>query len=118
MVVKGWGRRLGSPVDIVLNAYRDNEKHTRITGNDDSSGPDSLMNVTTPEEGSFLIHIRDHQKRSGEMFVWWLEVEPIVPFVKLSVPPSRTKSQDDLFPQIPRGNRAAVLVNACSNLIL
>ena len=110
--VKGWGRRLGSPVDIMLNAYRDNEKHTRITGNDDSSGPDSLMNVTTPEEGSFLIHIRDHQKRSGEMFVWWLEVEPIKPFVKLSVPPSRTKSQDDLFPQVPRGNRTAVLINA------
>ncbi len=109
--VKGWGRRLGSPVDIILNAYRDNEKHTRITGNDDSSGPDSLMSVTTPEEGSFLIHIRDHQKRSGEMFVWWLEVEPIASFVKLSVPPSRTKSQDDLFPQVPRGNRTAVLVN-------
>ena len=29
--VKGYGRRLGSPIDLTLNAYRDNEKHTRIT---------------------------------------------------------------------------------------
>ncbi len=110
--VKGWGRRVGSPIDLTLNAYRDNEKHARITGNDDSSGPDSLMNVTTPEEGSFLIRVSDHQKRGGEMFVWWLEVEPITPRVTFSVPPSRTKSQDDLFPQVPRGGRTTVVLNA------
>ena len=110
--VKGYGRRLGSPIDLTLNAYRDNEKHTRITGNDDSGGPDSLMNVTSPEEGSFLVRVSDHQKRGGDMFVWWIEVEPIVPLVKLSVPPSQTKSQNDLFPQVPRGNRAAVILNA------
>lgn len=110
--VKGWGRRVGSPIDLTLNAYRDNEKHTRITGNDDSSGPDSLMNVTTPEEGSFLIRVSDHQKRGGDTFVWWIEVEPIVPLVKLSVPPSQTKTQNDLFPQVPRGNRTTVILNA------
>ena len=35
--------------------------------------------------------------------------------MKLSVPPSRTKSQDDLFPQVPRGNCAAVILNASRN---
>ena len=90
--VKGYGRRLGSPIDLTLNAYRDNEKHTRITGNDDSGGgPDSVMNVTTPEEGSFLVRVSDHQKRGGDTFVWWIEVEPIVSLVKLSVPPSPNK---------------------------
>ncbi len=114
--VKGYGRRLGSPIDLTLNAYRDNEKHTRITGNDDSGGgPDSLMNVTTPEEGSFLVRVSDHQKRGGDTFVWWIEVEPIVSLVKLSVPPSQTKSQNDLFPQVPRGNRTAVILNAFRN---
>lgn len=110
--VKGYGRRLGSPIDLTLNAYRDNEKHTRITGNDDSGGPDSLMNVTSPEEGSFLVRVSDHQKRGGDTFVWWIEVEPVVPLVKLSVPPSQTKSQNDLFPQVPRGNRSTVILNA------
>ena len=46
------------------------------------------------------------------MFVWLLEVEPITPLVTFSVPPSRTKSQDDLFPQVPRGGRTTVVLNA------
>ncbi len=110
--VRGWGRRLGSPIDITLNAHRDNSKRERITGNDDAEGPDSAMTVTTPEEGSFLVRLSDHQHRGGEAFVWWLEVEPVEPGVTVSVPPSRTKSQDDLVPQVARGNRTALILNA------
>ncbi|MBM4059151.1 MAG: hypothetical protein FJ275_13105, partial [Planctomycetes bacterium] len=38
--VRSWGRRLGSPIDLVLNIHRADDKRERITGNDDGAGPD------------------------------------------------------------------------------
>ena len=110
--VRAWGRRLGSPIDLVLNAYRDDDKRQKITGNDDSEGPDSLMTVTVPQEGSFLVRIDDQQGRGGETFVWWLEVTPVEPAMTVAVPPTQTKTQLGLIAQVPRGNRTAVLLNA------
>jgi len=110
--VRAWGRRLGSPIDLTLNAYRDDAKRQRITGNDDSAGPDSAMTVTVPAEGSFLVRVSDHQDRGGEAFVWWIEVAEVEPAVHVAVPPARTKSQQRLIAQVPRGNRMALLVNA------
>jgi hypothetical protein len=110
--VRAWGRRLGSPIDITLNAYQDNDKRQRITGNDDSAGPDSAMTVTVPKEGSFLVRVSDHQDRGGETFVWWIEATPVEPQMQVSVPPAATKSQQRLIAQVPRGNRVALVVNA------
>ena len=110
--VRAWGRRLGSPIDLILNAYRDDDKRQKMTGNDDNEGPDSLMTVTVPEEGSFLVRIDDQQGRGGETFVWWLEVTPVEPAMTVAVPPTRTKTQLGLIAQVPRGNRVALLLNA------
>lgn len=110
--VTSWGRRLGSPVDLVLNAHRDDAKRQRITGNDDAAGPDAAITVTVPEEGSFLLRINDHQRRGGPEFVWWIEAEPVEPSLDLSVPPARTKTQEGLVAEIPRGNRVAMVFNA------
>lgn len=110
--VRAWGRRLGSPIDITLNAYQDNDKRQRITGNDDSAGPDSAMTVTVPQEGTFLVRVSDHQDRGGETFVWWIEATPVEPLMRVSVPPARTKSQQRLIAQVPQGNRVALVINA------
>ena len=110
--VRAWGRRLGSPIDITLNAYQDDDKRQRITGNDDSVGPDSAMTVTVPQEGKFLVRVSDHQDRGGETFVWWIEATPVEPHMQVSVPPARTKSQDRIIVQVPQGNRMALVVNA------
>jgi len=110
--VRAWGRRLGSPIDLTLNAYHDDDKRQRITGNDDSAGPDSAMTVTVPKGGSFLVRVSDHQDRGGETFVWWIEATRVEPEMRVSVPPATTKSQQRLIPQVPRGNRMALLVNA------
>jgi len=109
--VRGWGRRLGGPIDMVLNAHRDDAKRERITGNDDAEGPDSVLQVTVPDEGSFLIRVNDHQKRGGPQFVYCLEVEEAVPEVNVAVQVARSNTQERLVAVVPRGNRSATVFN-------
>jgi hypothetical protein len=109
--VRAWGRRLGSPIDLVLNAHRADDKRERITGNDDADGPDSRLEVTAPDEGAFLIRVNDHQRRGGPDFAYWLEVEPAEPAVNVSVPPGRSNTQDRLVAVVPKGNRTAMTLN-------
>lgn len=110
--VSGWGRRLGSPVDLVVAAHRDNDKRDRITSNDDSDGPDSKFAITTPAEGSFLLRVSDFQHRGGPGFVYWIDVEPALPSVDVSVSPATTRTQQRLVATVPRGNRMALFFNS------
>lgn len=110
--VTGWGRRLGSPIDLVIAAHRDNDKRERITSNDDTDGPDSVLQVTVPDEGAFLLRVNDFERRGGPDFIYWIDVEPIVPQVTVSVPPAQTKTQQRLVAAVPRGNRTALVFNA------
>jgi len=110
--VTGWGRRLGSPVDLVIAAHRAHDKRERITSSDDAEGPDSLVQVTTPDEGAFLLRVSDFERRGGPEFIYWIDVEPIVPRVTVSVPPAQTKTQQRLVAAVPRGNRTALVFNA------
>jgi len=109
--VRGWGRRLGSPIDLVVNVHRDNDKRERITGNDDAEGPDSAVQLTVPEEGGFLVRINDHQRRGGPEFIYWIEAEPAAPEVQVSVPVGRSNTQERLVAVVPRGNRTALVLN-------
>ena len=110
--VTGWGRRLGSPVDLVIAAHRATAKRERITSSDDADGPDSLVQVTVPDEGAFLLRVNDFERRGGPEFIYWIDVEPIVPRVTVSVPPAQTKTQQRLVAAVPRGNRTALVFNA------
>ncbi len=110
--VTGWGRRLGSPVDLVVNVHRDDAKRQRLTGNDDTGGPDSMVQVTVPDEGAFLLRVNDFQQRGGGAFVYWIDVEPLAPSVMVSVPPAQGKTQQRLVVAVPRGNRMALFFNA------
>jgi len=110
--VTGWGRRLGSPVDLVIAAHRANDKRERITSSDDAEGPDSLVQLTVPDEGAFLLRVSDFERRGGPEFVYWIDIEPVVPRVTVSVPPAQTKTQQRLVAAVPRGNRTALVFNA------
>lgn len=110
--VRAFGRRLGSPVDLVVAAHQDDAKRARITSNDDGDGPDSVLRVATPEGGSFLLRVSDHRRRGGDDFVWWIEVVPVESEVHVSVPPGRNNAQDRLAGVVPRGNRTALVLNA------
>lgn len=110
--VAAWGSRLGSPVDLVVGIHRDNDKHDRITSNDDAEGSDAVVQVATPAEGSFLIRINDFQKRGGPNFVYWLDIEPVTPEMTVSLAPATTRTQQRLVASVPRGNRTAFFFNA------
>jgi hypothetical protein len=110
--ITGWGRRVGSPIDLVVAAHRDDDKRQQITSSDDAGGPDSLLTVTTPAEGSFLLRVSDFQRRGGPEYAWWLDVEPVVEQVNVSVPPATTRTQQRLVAAVPRGNRTALVFNA------
>ena len=110
--VRGWGRRLGSPIDLVINVHRDDEKRERLTGNDDAEGPDAVARVTVPDQGSFLVRVGDHLRRGGPDFAYWIEIEPAAPTLNVSVPPGRQNSQDRLVAVVPRGNRSVLVFNA------
>lgn len=105
--ITGWARRLGSPLDLVVNAHRAGDKRDRLAGNDDADGPDSVIEVTTPDDGAFLLRVHDFQKRGGADFIYWLDVEPLVSAVHVAVPPAQTKTQQRLVVAVPRGNRTA-----------
>jgi len=110
--VTGWGRRLGSPVDLVIAAHRGTDKRERITSNDDTDGPDSLLQVTVQDEGAFFLRVNDFERRGGPEFIYWIDVEEVVPRVTVSVPPAQTKTQQRLVAAVPRGNRTALIFNA------
>ena len=109
--VRGWSRRIGSPADMVLAAHRDTPRRERIAQNDDADGPDSALDVTVPDEGTFLLRLADHRGRGGPGFVWQVEVAPARPGITLSVPPGRNNSQERLVAAVPRGNRTALVFN-------
>lgn len=109
--VRAWARQLGSPIDVVVNAHRDDATRERLTGNDDAEGPDSLLRVTTPEQGTFLLRVHEHLRRGGPEYGYWLEIEPAAPEVTASVPPARANTQDRLVAAVPRGGRTALVFN-------
>ncbi len=110
--VAGHGRRLGSPIDLVVAAHRDDKSRARITSNDDANGPDSLLEVTVPAEGAFFLRVSDFERRGGEGFLYWIDVESIPPAANVSVSPATTKTQERLVVAVPRGGRTACFFNA------
>ena len=110
--VTAYGRRLGSPIDLVLNAHRDDKKREKITGSDDTDGPDSDMRVLVPDEGSFLVRINDHQRRGGPEFIYRIEAQQVVPHVDLAIPEGRSNTQERLVVTVPQGNRTVAVFNA------
>jgi hypothetical protein len=110
--IAAWGSRLGSPVDLVVAVHRDNDKHDRLTSNDDAEGSDAVVQVATPAEGSFLIRVNDFQKRGGPTCVYWLDIEPMAPEMSVSLAPATTNTQQRLVASVPRGNRTAFFFNA------
>jgi len=110
--VSCWGRRLGSPIDLVVAAHRDDKAKGRLTSNDDTDGPDSLLQVTVPAEGAFLLRVSDFERRGGPEFIYWIDVEPVVPAVAVSVSPATTRTQERLVVAVPKGNRSAIFFNA------
>ncbi len=105
--VECYGRRLRSAIDPLM--YVCNAQGGRITGNDDSRGPDSYFRFQAPEDGEYLIEVRDHLERGGPANIYRVELTPVVPKVVASTLDIRRYVQPRIV--IPQGGGCGVVVN-------
>jgi hypothetical protein len=111
--VKVYARALRSPLDSVLTVGP--RKGGTIGSNDDANGsPDSVLRFNAPDDGEFLIAIRDQLLKGGPDYTYRVEVSPIEPLLTLSVPNEslRAPGGHTVAVAVPKGNRQAILVNA------
>ncbi|MCA9116331.1 MAG: peptidase, partial [Planctomycetaceae bacterium] len=108
--VECYARRVRSPLDAVMNLY--NAQGGRITGNDDSRGPDSYFRFSVPADGEYVVTVTDHLGRGGADFVYRVEFGPLKPSLSLGIPRTRRYSQQRQQIYVARGNRFATLISA------
>jgi len=111
--VNVYARRVRSPLDPVLNILDGAGKS--IANNDDSGGPDSYLRFVPPNDGEFVLRVRDHLRGGGPTYVYRIEVTPVRPALTVAIPaPSQLQnnSQERQTVAVPRGNRYATLIRA------
>ena len=108
--IECYARRLRTPVDAVMSVHK--ADGGSLASNDDTGGPDPAIDFTAPEDGEYLVAIRDHLRGSGPEYVYRIEITPQTPELTLSIP--RVTRYDQTRQQIvvPQGGRFATLVNA------
>ncbi|MGQ9606107.1 MAG: PPC domain-containing protein [Thermogutta sp.] len=106
--VRVYARELRSPLDSVLNISRATGQG--VAGNDDAVGPDSQIRFTAPDDGEYVLSIRDQLLDGSPDHVYCVEVAPARPQLVLSLP-ERTVF-NDITVAVPRGNRLAMMVAA------
>jgi hypothetical protein len=108
--VECYARRIGSPVDPVVNIYKADKAN--ILGADDARGQDSYVRWAVPEDGDYYIRISDHLGQGGELYVYRVEMTPVTPSLKLGIPRVDRYSQTRQTIVVPRGNRYGTLILA------
>lgn len=109
--VECYARRLGSGLDPVINIFKDSDKK-HVIGNDDSRGPDSYLRFQVPEDGDYILRVRDLLRRGQADFVYRVEFQPVTPRLEINIPRVDRYSQLRQTIAIPQGGRFATLINA------
>lgn len=104
-------RSLRSPVDSVLNVIDPTGKMQALN-NDDNRMPDSYLRFSPPNDGEYIVRIRDHLRRGGADFAYRIEIVPAKPDVKLAIPEMVQYTQERQAVAVPRGNRFGALIRA------
>ncbi|MDQ3331949.1 MAG: PPC domain-containing protein [Planctomycetota bacterium] len=108
--IECYARRLRTPIDPVLSIHK--ADGGQLAANDDNGGPDAGLDFTVPEDGEYLVGVRDHLSRSGPEYVYRVEIIPQQPELTLSIPRVQQYEQTRQQIVIPRGGRFGTLVNA------
>mgnify|MGYP006276503583 CR=1 FL=1 len=103
-------RRLRSGLDPVVAVLK--ADGGTVAANDDSKGPDSAIRFDVPEDGEYLLRVKDHLGRGQGDFVYRVEIASPAPRLALTIPRIDRFSQTRQTVFVPRGNRYAILVNA------
>ena len=108
--VSVFARRLRSPLDSAMQIVT--PKGTPLSDNDDTTGPDSSINVKVDEDGEYAFFVRDFLRRGGPDFTYCVEVAPVAPSIAVRIPEvARNDSQTRQYIAVPRGNRFATLMS-------
>jgi len=103
-----FARRLGSPLDVVMQVRRV-EDNSNVGTNDDSRGLDAYGRITIPEDGEYRLMIRDHLDAGGNDYVYRAEISPVRPFLEVRLPhfdDNNRQSRQTI--NVPRGNRIGI----------
>ncbi len=110
--IRVFARRLRSPLDAVLSVAKKGAGPS-ASNDDANNSPDSSIKFTVPDDGDYVIAIRDHLRKGGPSYFYRVEVGSAVPMIALSVPEeSIPRGAPTVAVAVPRGNRQAILVNA------
>jgi hypothetical protein len=99
---RAWARALGSPLDSVLTLHKATGE--AIASDDDAAAIDSTFRATLPEDGTYLLSIRDHRMRGGDTFAYRIEAETVQRHLEL-----RILENEPACISVPQGNRAFLL---------
>ncbi len=110
--IECYARRIGSPMDPVINIYKDDKAKSLIAGNDDARGQDSYLRWQVPEDGNYYIRITDHLGQGGETYVYRVELTPVKPLLMIGIPRVERYGQSRQTVVVPRGNRYGAIIQA------
>jgi hypothetical protein len=70
-------RRFGTPLTSSLDSVLDvlNSKGAVLANNDDANGKDAALTFTPPEDGEYVLRIRDLNGKGGDSFVYYIEAD-------------------------------------------
>ena len=108
--VECYSRRIGSPVDPVVNIYKADK--ASLVGNDDARGQDSYVRWPVPEDGDYYVRVADHLGQGGPTYVYRVELTPVKPTLTIGIPRVDRYSQTRQTVVVPRGNRYGTLIIA------
>lgn len=106
--VEAYAQRVRSQLDPVISILRaDNGQ--QLATNDDSREMDSYLRFQAPEDGDYLISVRDHLRLGGPSHVYRVEITPVAP--RLAATP--LEFEQYIQPQIvvPRGGAIGLVVD-------
>jgi hypothetical protein len=95
-------RQAGSPTDLVMRILKPDGNQLATV--EDDGLTDGRMDVTFPEDGDYMLVVRDLHRRGGPEFAWHVGVHETQPSFTL------TAGEDTL--NVPAGGNLAVQVNA------
>lgn len=101
-------RTLRSPTDSWLEIF--NEAGGRLAANDDSGSPDSFLSFKFPEDGVYLVAIRDQLLDGSPAHAYRIEVAPPQPSLSLGI--DELVRYEAQTVEVPQGASMAVLVRA------
>ena len=113
-----YARKLGSPLDPVIHLAvlgPKGELGGQIIADDDGlGGVDSMFRVTLPQDGDYVLWVRDHLNKGAPDYFFRVELTPSLSASVVGLPkadPNNVGNQDRQAIAVPRGGRAVMLLS-------